>query len=185
MTVIGYMGIPLSNSEAAAKEFVKKHRLKEPEYVPLMCSKDTLEALVKDETDYAVVATKNSTAGIVKETEAALKGKNLEEIDSIGIPIHHCLFVKNADCDIEVICSHIQALGQCKSTLATLYPGVRQEECEDTAYAAERLSKNEFPDNYGVLCRKEAGEFYKLHLVKENLEDNPRNITYFSLFCKP
>ena len=178
---IGYMGIPFSNTEAMTLEFVRQMNWKNAELVPLMTSKDTVDALFRGEVDYAVLAVRNGIAGPVKETEESLEGKNVRKILGGSERIHHCLFAKTQDSKIDMICSHIQALGQCKENLASLYPDAKQQDCSDTAYAAEMLSKGELPDDCGVLCRKSAGEHYGLFLVKENLEDRGDNETFFHL----
>lgn len=184
MTIrLGYMGIPLSNSEAMAKEFIREMNWQNNvELVALMSSKNTIDALLKGEIDYGVVAVRNSSAGIVKETEAALEGHlEIRKVLEGSERIHHCLFTLNSDSKVSKICSHIQALGQCKSNLAEMYPEAVQEDCSDTAYAAEMLSKGELPEDCAVLCRKEAGEFYGLFLRNENIEDRGDNETFFHL----
>ena len=52
---------------------------------------------------------------------------------------------------------------------------------EDTAIAARYLADGRLPEDTAVLCRKNAGEAFGLHLVAENLEDDPRNMTEFIL----
>lgn len=181
---LGYMGIPLSNSEAIAKEFVRELNWDDcVEYVALMSSKNTVDALFKGEIDYGVVAVRNSSAGEVKETKESLEGKTYRKILEGSERIHHCLFVKSEGCGIEKICSHVQALGQCKNNLAEAYPEAELIACSDTAYAAEMLSEGKLPDNCAVLCRKEAGEFYGLRLEKENIEDRGDNETFFFLIA--
>ncbi len=178
---IGYMGIPFSNTEAMTLEFVREMNWKDAELVPLMSSKDTVDALFRGEVDYAVLAVRNGIAGPVKETEKSLEGRNVKKILEGSERIHHCLFSKTQDSKVNMVCSHIQALGQCRENLASFYPDAELKDCSDTAYAAEMLSKGELPDNCAVLCRKEAGEHYGLFLVRENLEDRGDNETFFHL----
>lgn len=178
---IGYMGIPFSNTEAMTLEFCREMNWKDAELVPLMSSADTVKALFEGKVDYGVLAVRNGIAGPVKETEESLKGKKVRKILEGSERIHHCLFSKTQTSEIKGVCSHIQAIGQCKENLASLYPDAKLSECSDTAYAAEMLSKGELPDDCAVLCRKEAGEHYGLYLVKENLEDRGDNETFFHL----
>ena len=72
MTRIGYMGIPGSNSEAAAMEFRERNGLADAELVPLMDSRGVVDAMEKGECEYGVVATRNIVAGPVEETERSL-----------------------------------------------------------------------------------------------------------------
>lgn len=178
---IGYMGIPLSNSEEAATLFAERNGWTDCELVPLMDSAGVVEALVAKKIDYGVVASHNITAGPVEETEKALKKhNNIETVQTETVPIHHCVFVKNNTC-ITAIASHIQALLQTRENLSRLYPGAEMIEVEDTAYAAKELSENILPDNVAVICRKNAGIAFGLILAHENIEDRKDNMTSFSL----
>lgn len=179
---VGYMGIPFSNSEEMAVAFSDKLGLKEYELVPLMSAKNVIDRLVKKEIDYGVLASENKFAGIVQETEDALKDSDrVKEIDTLWSPIHHCIFKKNADDVISVLISHIQAIQQSEKNLKRLYPNAKYEECEDTAYAAEMLAKGQLPNGYAAVCRRDAGEHYGLYLDNENVEDRKENMTKFSL----
>ena len=178
---IGYMGIPLSNSEHMAKRFSEKFNITDCELVPLMSAENVVKALVSGDIDYGVLATLNRFAGTVVETRTALKDRyDIEKIDSEWTPIHHCVFTRNKDVKVRMIVSHVQALLQSERNLKRLYPDAEWMECEDTAYAAEMLSKGLLPDDSAAVCRKEAGEFYDLHLANENVEDNEGNMTLFS-----
>lgn len=179
---VGYMGIPLSNSEHMAKEFSDKHNLSNYVLVPLMSAENVVKALVAREIDYGVLATLNRFAGTVVETRVALRDRyDIEKIDSDWTPIHHCVFTKHKDEKVTLIVSHVQALLQSEKNLKRLYPDAEWMECEDTAYAAEMLAKGELPEGSAAVCRKEAGEFYDLYLTDENVEDNKENMTLFSL----
>ncbi len=179
---VGYMGIPFSNSEEMAMVFSKKFDLKDAALVPLMSAKNVIDALVAREIDYGVLAVENKFAGIVLESEEAKKGvRNLRELDLMWSPIHHCVFKKNEGDPVTSLVSHVQALAQSRKNLERLYPGAEMVECEDTAYAAEMLAEGKLPEGSAAVCRRDAGEHYGLFLANENVEDNPDNMTRFSL----
>jgi len=179
---IGYMGIPFSNTEEMALIFSKKFDLKDAELVPLMSAKNVMDELVAGRVDYGVLAVENKFAGIVEESRIAKAGvRNLKELDLMWSPIHHCVFKRNKDDEVRSLVSHIQALMQSQNNLRRLYPGAEFVECEDTAYAAEMLSKGELPEGSAAVCRRDAGEHYGLYLDNENVEDNKENMTRFSL----
>lgn len=182
--LIGYQGEIGSNAEEAAKRFILKFGLANVELIPLVNSKPVIENLENKNIDYAVVAIKNSIAGIVEETVEVIKDKNLEIIDKEIIPIHHCLFKKKEvkTEDIEIIASHIQALNQTKENRKKYFPNCQEKEMKDTALAARLLSEGKLSNKHAVLCRKETGEMYKLELIKENLEDNKDNYTEFHIY---
>lgn len=179
---IGYMGIPFSNTEEMALIFSKKFDLKDAELVPLMSANNVMDELVAGRVDYGVLAVENKFAGIVEESRIAKAGvRNLKELDLMWSPIHHCVFKRNKDDEVRSLVSHIQALMQSQNNLRRLYPGAEFVECEDTAYAAEMLSKGELPEGSAAVCRRDAGEHYGLYLDNENVEDNKENMTRFSL----
>jgi prephenate dehydratase len=179
---ISYMGIPFSNSEEAANKFAASMGWKNIELIPMITSQGVVNSLTSGECDYGVVASSNITAGPVIETQVALKGRdNIISVSTDIVPIHHCVFVKNKNIHIRTISSHIQALLQTKGTLEKLYPGTTRLEVEDTAYAAKMLAGGELPDDTAVVCRRNAGEYYGLFMVHENIEDRKDNMTTFTL----
>ena len=179
---IGYQGIEGSNSRASAQNMAERLGWTDVEYVPLVHSKGVVDALLAGTVDYGVMATLNHVAGVVLETEAALRGINYKMLALDCIPIHHCLFVKDSSVtEIRAVASHIQALKQCRKTLERDFPGVVWQEEEDTAIAARHLAEGTLPADTGVLCRRDAGEAFGLHLLRENLEDDAENATEFEL----
>lgn len=181
-TKIGYMGIPFSNSEEMARTFSKKFDLRDVELVPLMTARNVLDALLSRDVEYGVFAVENRFAGIVIETKEAMERvRGIKELDEMWSPIHHCVFKRNKDDDVNRLVSHIQALQQSEKNLKRFYPDAEFVECEDTAYAAEMLSKGELPEGSAAVCRRDAGEHYGLYLDRENVEDSSENMTRFSL----
>ncbi len=179
---IAYQGIPGSNSEAASKVFVENRNLDAPVYLPAVHSAGVVELLSSGKADYGVLATQNLVAGEVLETKKALSDFSYRIVDAQWLPVHHCLFVKHPGvAKIGRIASHVQALGQCAHNLSRRFPGIPLQEMEDTAIAARYLADGRLPEDTAVLCRKNAGESFGLHLVAENLEDDSRNMTEFML----
>lgn len=180
MKKIGYMGIPLSNSERAA-QIVSQRRNIDAELVPLVSSEGVVKAILSGSVDYGVVAIRNMVVGPVLETERAMKMGDLRSIEEFSIPIHHCVFIKKPEAKISVVASHVQALGQTYRNVSQMFPGTDRLEVEDTALAAEMLADGRLPDSTAVICGMAAGKHYGLFLVKENVEDDPDNWTDFAL----
>ena len=182
---IGYQGIEGSNSEAVALDFAKSLN-DECILVPLINSKKVVDALESEEIDYGVMATYNVLGGNVLETEEALKGKNFKLIETIRIPIHHCVFKKKDVnlSNISVIASHEQAIKQTEEHIKSLFPNAKLLEVDDTALAAKHLSENILDNNVAVICRKNAGELFDLDLIYENVEDDTTNYTDFGVYKK-
>ena len=89
---------------------------------------------------------------------------------------------KQKKSSIQYVASHIQALQQTKGTRKKILKNIPEIECLDTALAAKKLSKGEYPENYAVICRENAGLFFNLTLVAKNIEDDPFNKTTFGFF---
>lgn len=183
MIKIGYQGEIGSNAEAATLEYTKCENINKEEYklIPLVNSQNVVNSLKTGEIDCGVAAIKNSIAGPVEETINTLKDEKYEVVKRIVLPIHHCIFIKpNINLEqVEFIASHIQALNQTRINRNKLFLNWKEKETRDTALAARELSEGALPDNYAVICRKNAGEYYGLHLVYENIEDDSSNKTEF------
>ncbi len=182
---IGYQGIVGSNSEEAASKLAAKLNFTNCEFVPLISSDKVVEKLIAKEIDYGVMAIKNNQGGIVGETKDAIEGKNLKVIETIQMPIHHCMFVKNENVDlnnIHTIASHVQAIAQCERSIIDKFPICERKSVEDTAIAAIMLKDGELTENTAVICKKTAGINNGLHLIYENFEDRKDNETEFKLF---
>ena len=178
---IAYQGIPGSNSEAASVIFAQNQGFVAPEYIPAVHSQGVIELLKNGQADYGVMATRNLMAGAVSESDDALAALSHRVIDAQWLSVHHCLFVRHEGCAFDTITSHVQALGQCRGNLQTFYPACRLQEVEDTALAARMLADGSLPETTAVLCRRNAGEMFGLYPVRDNLEDDPRNMTEFVL----
>lgn len=158
--------------------------MKEVEHLPLVTSQGVIQALQDGAVDYGVVAVRNSVAGTVGETKDALQDMPFTVLDEIEMPIHHCLFKKNAavaDAQINQIASHIQALQQCKNALKNYFPNAAWNELIDTAIAAVYLENGTLPETTAIVCRKDAGQAAGLYLIHENIEDSDQNRTVFQL----
>ncbi len=178
---IAYQGVPGSNSEAASTLFANNQGFSNPTYLPAVDSRGVVNMLSTGEADYGVMATRNLIAGDVGETTAALQNITYRVVDAQWLPVHHCLFVRQPGTKIDCIASHIQALSQCRITLRKKYPDIPLKEVEDTAIAARYLAEGKLPPSTAVLCRRNAGEMFGLHMAEANLEDDPRNMTEFIL----
>lgn len=183
MTIrVAYMGIPGSNSEQAATELAGAMGWDVFALIPEEDSRNTIDALDSGAADYGVVASRNVTAGPVIETEESLKGReDIEVLRALWLPIHHCAFIRRPGIDVRHVASHIQALLQTRDSLDRLYPGADRIEVSDTAVAAEMLADGRLSEDTAVICRRNAGEMFDLHMAYENIEDMEGNMTEFML----
>lgn len=176
---IGYQGIRGSNAETASEQFVQRFVMEPATLVPLVTSKDVVQALREGSIDYGVMAVRNKIAGDVAETTDALQTIDYDIYGALTIPICHCLF-KHPDVrveDVTTIASHPQALLQTQIVQKQLYPTLSEVETPDTALAAKQLVTGELPPTTMVLCSKQAGLQHGLTLVREDLKDLPDGVT--------
>ena len=186
---IAYQGDIESNSDYAARHLIsdyykdlKDSKILDFEQIspkdctaPLITSDKVVGALLNNEIDYGLVAYSNSIGGLVEETQRALKGEIYIVVDTLEMPIHHCLFAHHKN--FKYIASHPQALKQTEKTRKEKWP-VGTITVSDQALAA-KIIKKYHTDDVAVICRKEAGE--GLQLIAENIEDDTNNTTLFLL----
>lgn len=188
---IGYQGIEGSFSELAAKRLADECGFKDVTFVPLKNSFSVINSLEQKRIDYALLASRNSIGGNVKETMDIIMDTRRHQLQlkrAAVFPIHQCLFKKDAetqDKDITKIVSHIQALHQTEKYRQKHFPQAEEVEEEDTALAAMKLANDEYEPGCAVICSYEAGIKYGLHLCKRNIEDRHDNRTEFRLFKLP
>lgn len=176
---IGYQGDEGSNAEEAAHIFADQLETSADtwiEFIPLVTAENVIRALETEKISLGVVAIVNSLGGVVSETRhmldhAGIGDWRVSAISEHTLPIHHCLFAKEADADVQAIASHEQALKQTRQWRADHYPEAREVETIDTAYAAKMLADGDLSDTVAVICRANAGEKLGLSLVSENIED--------------
>ena len=183
MDKVGYMGVPGSFSEMAAERIVEKAGLKDVELIPLVCSKNILEALQEGSISYGLLGVDNSSVGPVMEFVETFTGIDYTVLEEYILPIHHCLFKKHGASfeNLTTVASHTHALRQTEHTRSERYPQLKEEEIEDTAIGAEWLSKGELPDTTAVVCSMNGGKLWGLDLIEENIEDRSDNRTTFWL----
>lgn len=185
--LIGYQGIIGSYSQRAAKQLAENANLLYAEYVPLTTSAEVVRALKYGEISYGVVAAYNSIGGKVIETEEALRDFDYYKVTALIMPIHQCIFKRDTTVpneSINKIKSHVQALSQTKGSLKKYFPYAKQTEIEDTALGAKNLSEGVYDKYTAVVCSREAGEYYGLTMMYENIEDDDTNRTMFYLIEK-
>lgn len=182
---VGYQGMEGSNSEQASKLMMEKLNIETYELVPLVSSFNVINALKRKEVDYAVVATKNSVGGVVKETFDAIKNEDLEQICTEILLIKHSLFKYSAEIsnnEITKVISHEQALKQCKHNIAGHFPNAEVIPIEDTAIGAKYLAEGEYDEQTAVICSESAGLHFNLHKEFDAFQDAQDNRTEFRMF---
>jgi prephenate dehydratase len=183
MIKIGYQGDVGSNNNKAFEEFVKRNLITNAIGFPLFTSANVVNSLISNDIEYGVMALSNVIAGIVVETDFALKNLNYQIIEKLDLQIKHSLAVKpDVSFDlIKKVCSHPQALSQCTNWINANLPGASTIPYIDTAKAAKDLESGLISPDTAVICSPLAAKIYNLNVINENISNLENNFTTFIL----
>jgi prephenate dehydratase len=183
---IGIMGATGSFSEKAAEQYVTEQAVAGAEIVPLVNARSVLQAVEAGEVDCGIFPIENSNGGIVIEAVHAMAAHRFAIERMFELDVHHMLLVKNGTTasQITTICSHDQALKQCRMYLKRVWPGADIQPYEDTAKAAEDLGTGTLPETTAVIAPRRCAELYGLSILEESIQDLKFNYTTFVVAIK-
>jgi chorismate mutase / prephenate dehydratase len=171
--LIAFQGEHGAYGEVAAGEWDKS-------LVPMPCGEfaGVFEAVESGLYDYGIVPVENTLGGVVGQVNDLLINTKLNIVGAVELPIHHCLLaLPGTDHrDIRAVCSHEQALAQCRGFLAR--NKLEPMPYYDTAGAAKMLFETR-PKGCAVIADRLCAELYNLEIIKEDIEDLDRNMTRF------
>ncbi len=174
---VGYLGPEGTFSHEAVLNYVDNRS----EIVPFDNIIHIFESLEQDQIDEAVVPIENSTEGSVLVTLDALIYFDLNIIKELELPIKQNLLAQKGTSleDISVICSHQQALAQCRHYLNKLNKQVHA--MSSTANAARYVTEL---STAAVIGNKILSKKYGLEIIAENIQDYDNNLTRFVVISK-
>ncbi len=144
--------------------------------------KGVFDAVSSGMCKYGILPLENSVHGTVTEVYDLISSYDFSVVKAAKIQINHVLAAKSKTAKIKEICSHRQALGQCDKYLKRL-DDVEVTKCENTAIAAEMVSKSKRED-IAVICSKECAQLYGLHIIDDNITNSDNNYTRFICISK-
>jgi chorismate mutase/prephenate dehydratase len=170
---IGYLGPEGSFSHAAAaRQFGNS-----VDYVPLTDIQSVFAEVARTHIDYGLVPVENSLQGGIMETlDAFLMSSSARICAEVLIAVHHNLLAKEPWDRIKRIASKPEVFAQCRNWISSAAKGRDMEPAASTSRAAQ-LAASEA--GVAAIGSKLAGELYGLHVLFENIEDSPDNITRF------
>jgi chorismate mutase/prephenate dehydratase len=169
---IGYLGPAGTFSHAAS---VMKFG-SSVEYVDLADIPSVFEEVVRGHIDYGLVPVENSIHGGVIDTLDAFLHSSAKICAEVKVTIHHNLLAKEPWDHVTRIYSKPEVFSQCRNWLSSTAKGRDVQAAASTSTAAELASKEPGAAAIGSTL---AGELYGLHVLFENIEDNPDNVTRF------
>lgn len=148
--------------------------------VPAETFAAVFECLKNGTADYAVVATKNTTAGTIVESNQLLANTDFPVIGEIMLPIAQQLIALPGASltDITAVYSHPVALPQCSTFLTTQLSGAKQVEYFDTAASVEFI-KQQANLHFAAIASQRAAQLYNLPILASNIENDKANATSF------
>jgi chorismate mutase / prephenate dehydratase len=170
---VAYLGPPATfTHQAAVRRFGSSTR-----FVPVRGIADIFDEVERGRAEYGVVPVENSTEGAVNITLDRLIDSEVLITGEITLDItQHLLSLAPDLGEIKTVCSHPQALAQCRQWLTTHLPGVTIEETPSTTAAAERAKDD--PTLAGIASEM-AARLYDVPVLRPRIEDNPFNSTRF------
>lgn len=183
---IGVMGAVGSFSEKAGLDYINTNALTDATLLPLVSAEAVLGALTAGEIEKGIFPIENSNGGIVLEAVHAMAKYQFSIETMFEFDVHHMLLVKpgTTSSSITTICSHDQALKQCRMYLKRVWPEADIEPYADTAKAAEDLGNGTLPETTAVIAPRGCAELYGLEILEESIQDLKFNYTTFVVATK-
>lgn len=146
------------------------------EQVPVASIAAVFEEVNRGHANYGVVPVENSTDGRIADTLDMFTRLRVRICGEVPLRIRHSLLGKCTRNEVTEVYSRPQALSQCRNWLARHLPNARTVEVTSTSTAAKlALDK----PGAAAIASVQAGVFYGLDVLAENIEDNQANVTRF------
>jgi len=135
------------------------------------------EEVGRNRAEFGVVPVENSNEGVVSHTLDMFMESDLKINSEILLEISHDLLTQSGSLQgIERICSHPQALAQCRGWLEENLPDIPLVDVASTALAAQMAAEDA---GVAAIASEAAGNLYGLQVAKKKIEDHPNNFTRF------
>lgn len=145
--------------------------------LPLVSIDEVFHEVEAANADFGVVPIENSTEGTVNHTLDRFLLSPLKICGEVELRIHHNLMgLMNSLGRIVRVCSHPQALAQCRAWLDEHLPNVEQVPVSSNAEGARRARDEK---GTAAIAGQTAAEVYSLKILAAEIEDRSDNTTRF------
>jgi len=145
--------------------------------LPLPSVDEVFHEVESGSVDFGVVAIENSTEGMVINTLDRFISSPVKICGEIELRIHQHLMGRMRGLEsIERVCSHQQALAQCRAWLDEHLPGIERVAVASNAEGARRARDEK---GTAAIAGATAAEVYGLTLLASDIEDRADNTTRF------
>ncbi len=145
--------------------------------------RDVFESVSKGKADLGIVPIENSIAGTVGQTLDFLMQFRLKIKAEEVLPINHYLAGFGAIKDIRCIYLHPQTFEQCELFIKKNMPKAEVIQTSSNGKSAEMLAKSKDRSKAAIIP-KIAADFYKLKVLKKDVQDGRFNVTRFFAISK-
>ena len=181
---VAIQGIRGSFHDIAAHEYFQGEEL---EMVWCNTFEDLFATMKEDDNCLALMAIENTIAGSLLHNYELLRQSGATIIGEHKLHIEHSIMCLPGEdwADIKEVNSHPVALAQCRGFLQR-HPQIKVVEAEDTAGAAETISRQKL-HGHAAICHAGAAPIYGMRLLEKSIEDNKHNFTRAlrPLECRP
>jgi prephenate dehydratase len=146
--------------------------------LPCGSFEDIFVSVEQGRATHGLLPIENSLAGSIHRNYDLLLEHEQAIVGEYNLRVNHCLMALPGASleDIQRAHSHPQALAQCRESLRRM--GVQPVAQADTAGSARLVAEGSDP-HQAALASSRAADVYGLHILVENMEDNPANYTRF------
>lgn len=165
---------------AYAEQAITRHFDDQATALPVDSFREIFQSVLDGRADYGMVPIENSLAGSVYENYDNLAAfEDISIVSSVTLRIQHALLgAKGAALsDIKSVYSHPQGFAQCSKFLAE-HSDWNKIDAASTASAAKLVSEKDSKANAAIASAVNA-KYYKLCVIEESIEDDPKNYTRF------
>lgn len=150
----------------------------EVEFLPVGSISAVFEEVHRNHASFGIVPLENSTDGRIADTLEMFTRIPVRICGQVELEIHHALLARCPRSEVREVYSRPQALSQCRNWLAKHLPAARLVEVTSTTTAAQLASEK---PGAAAVASVEAGTFYGLEVLAEEIEDNSANSTRFAI----
>ena len=175
-----YAGVPGSFSHKACRQFFGE----DAPVTNCASFREVFDLVDGGGAAFGIIPVENSLTGSIHENYDLLLEYDLRIIGEVTLRVKHNLIGhENASLDgIKRIYSHPQVFRQCKEFLEA-HPDWDRIACQDTATCVSRVKEHNDPGE-AAIAGDEAARLYRMVVLKEGIEMNPRNFTRFVVIAK-
>lgn len=180
--VVSYLGPEGTYTQEACGLFFGKQGT----YMPYETVHDAVEALVRGDTDYAVIPQENTIGGaVIDYVEELIAQSSVCVVGEVELPINQNLLVLPGSelGGIRKVYSHKQGITQGKAWMEQNIPQAEVIEVSSTAEGARMVAESKDP-SCAAIASAACADVYGLEVLAAGIQNNESNRTRFYVLSK-